>query len=118
MPAPPAKEREEEGCGKTLFCPPSEWMLRIDCHGCDRRKNKFPVGEVTVMLLFVPSSEMVKPAVDQLAVARFEFCCSTNPVEGEGHETFTLVPECVMVSVGAPAVCRREFRLQKPLVTE
>ena len=67
--------------------------------------------------MFVPSLEM-PPLVDQLAVVKFGFCCNVQSVEGYGHKTFTLLPECVMVNVGAPTVCRTEIKLQKPPVTE
>jgi hypothetical protein len=46
-----------------------------------------------VMLLFVPSSEMLKPLVVQFAVFKSEFCCKTNPVEADGHDIVTLLPE-------------------------
>ena len=52
-----------------------------------------------MMKLFVPSLEM-PPLVDQFAVDRLEFCCNTKPVEGYGHEIFTLLPERVMVNIG------------------
>ena len=71
-----------------------------------------------VMLLFVPSSEMVKPLVVQFAVPKSGFCCSTKPAEDDGHEMMTLLAECVTVNVGAPGVCSTEIKLQKPPVTE
>jgi hypothetical protein len=49
--------------------------------GCCSRKNKFPVGEVRVMKLFVPSLEMPLLS-DQLTVVKSEFCCNVQPVEG------------------------------------
>ena len=57
------------------------------------------------MKLFVPSLE-TPPLVDQLAVVKSGFCCKVQSVEGYGHKTFTLLPECVMVNVGARAVPR------------
>ena len=71
-----------------------------------------------VMLLFVVSSEMVKPLVVQLVVARLEFCCSTKPDEADGHEILTVLPECVRLIAGEPGVCTTEMRLQNPLLTE
>ena len=70
------------------------------------------------MLLFVVSSEMVKPLVVQLVVARFEFCCNTKPDEAEGHDMLMLLPECVRDIVGEPVVCTTEMRLQNPPLTE
>lgn len=70
-----------------------------------------------VMKLFVPSLEM-PPLVDQFAVERLEFCCNTKPVEGYGHDIFTLLPECITVNVGEPRVCTTEIKLQNPPVTE
>ena len=70
-----------------------------------------------VMKLFVPSLEM-PPLGVQFAVVKSEFCCNVQPVEGYGHETFTVLPECVMVEVGAPAVCTTEMRLKNPPVSE
>ena len=70
-----------------------------------------------VMKLFVPSLE-TPPLVDQLAVVKSGFCCKVQSVEGYGHKTFTLLPECVMVNVGAPADGTTEIRLQKPPVKE
>ncbi len=89
--------------------------MRTDFYGCDRRKNKFPVGEVMVVKLFVASLEMPTLA-DQLAVDRLEFCCNTKPVDGYGHEIFTLPPECMTVNAGAPTVCTTEIKLQNPPV--
>ena len=70
------------------------------------------------MLLFVPSSEMVKPLVVQFGVLKSEFCCNVKLLEADGHEMITLLPECVTVNVGEPKVCTTEIRLQKPPVTE
>jgi hypothetical protein len=50
------------------------------------------VGEVMVRLLIVPLSEMPL-LVDQLVVVKSEFCCNVQPVEGDGQETVTLLPE-------------------------
>ena len=71
-----------------------------------------------MMLLFVPSSEMVKPLVVQFVVARLEFCCNTKPDEAEGQTMLILLPECVTVIVGEPGVCTTEMRLQNPPLTE
>ena len=60
-----------------------------------------------VMLLIVPLSEM-PPLVDQLVVVKSEFCCNVQPVEGDGQETVTLVPEWVIV-----ATARRAFAPRK-----
>ena len=70
-----------------------------------------------MMKLFVPSLEMA-PLLDQLAVVKSGFCCNVQPVEGYGHEIFTLLPECVMVNVGAPAIWTTEIKLQNPPVNE
>jgi hypothetical protein len=43
------------------------------------------------MLLLVLSSETEEPLLDQLAVPRFVFCHNVQPVEGDGHKTFTIV---------------------------
>jgi len=51
-------------------------------------------------------------------VLKLEFCCKVNPIEGEGQETITLLPECVTVRSGEPAVWTTEIRLQKPPVSE
>ena len=68
--------------------------------------------------MFVPSSEIVKPLVVQLAVFKSEFCCNVKPVKVDGHDTLMLLPECVTVNTGAPRVCTTEIKLQKPPVTE
>ena len=70
------------------------------------------------MLLFVPSSKIVKPLVVQFAVLKSEFCCNVKPLEADGHEMVTLLPECVTVNMGEPMVCTTEIKLQKPPVTE
>src|SRR6266581_496040 len=70
-------------------------------------------------LLIVPLSLMVPTKADQpAALFTLLFCCSTNPVEGEGQETITLVPDRVMVRLGAPGVCATEMRDQNPPVRE
>ena len=76
------------------------------------------MGDVIVMLLFVPLSEMVQPLVAQLPVPTLAFCCKVQPVEGDGQETLTLLPECVMVRSGAPSVCTAAMTPQNPPVSE
>src|SRR5713226_2339200 len=56
-----------------------------------KRKNTFPAGGETVMLLLAPSSEMVKPLVVQLVVLKSEFCCNVQLVKDEGHQTATVL---------------------------
>jgi len=73
---------------------------------------------VTVILLFVPSSETVKPLVIQSGVLKSEFCCNVKSLEDDGQEMVTVFPECVMVNAGAPAVCTTEIKLQNPPVKE
>ena len=46
----------------------------VRCYGYDSRKNKFPVGEVMVIKLFVPPLEMPTLAI-QFAVIRLECRC-------------------------------------------
>src|SRR5665213_1860037 len=84
---------------------------------CFKRKNRLPTGGVMVMKLFMPSLVMPPPG-NQLAVVKSGFCCNVQPVEGYGHETFIVLPDWVMVSVGAPAVCTTAMRLQNPPVKE
>ena len=71
----------------------------ICCAVVVSRKNKFPVGDVMIMKLFVPLLE-TPLLVDQLEVVKSEFCCNVQPVEGYGHDTITLLPERVMVNIG------------------
>ena len=68
--------------------------------------------------MFTPSLEIPPLAVQPPVTARLGFCCNVQPVEGYGHETVTLLPECVMVKGGAPRVCTTEMRLQNPPVSE
>ena len=42
-----------------------------------------------VMLLLIVPAKFDQP----LVLAMLRFCCSTNPVEGDGHETVVLVPD-------------------------
>ena len=54
-------------------------MLLLGFQGFAKRKNKFPVGVVMVMLL-VPLAVLTPPLADQLAgVARLLFCCKVQP---------------------------------------
>ena len=57
------------------------------------------VGDGRVKTLFVPSSE-TPPLADQFAAARFEFWRKVQFVQNDGHDTSTLFPEGLMVSVG------------------
>jgi len=76
------------------------------------------VGGLMLTLLIVPLLLMVPPKADQpAALFTLLFCRSTNP-EGDGQETITLVPDRVMVRLGAPGVCAMEMRDQKPPVSE
>jgi hypothetical protein len=51
------------------------------------------VGGLIVTLLMVPLSMIVPLNVDHpAALFTLLFCCSTNPVEGEGQETMTPCP--------------------------
>ena len=68
-------------------------------YGWNRRKNKFPVVGGMVRFMFVPSSEM-PPLVDQFVVVKSEFCCKVQFVQDDGHDTFTLLLEGLIVSVG------------------
>src|SRR5688572_8739567 len=70
------------------------------------------------MNLFVPSSPTICGAVTQLVVFRSAFCCSVNPVDGEGHEmSAVLAVARRMVSAGAPGVCSAK-RDQNPPTSE
>ena len=37
----------------------------------------------------------------QFVAVKSLFCCKTKPVNKDGHETITTLPECVMVNTGA-----------------
>jgi len=76
------------------------------------------VGEEMVMLIVVLLLFTAKPVVVQLAAFKLPFCCKTKPFEAEGHEIVTLLPECVMLNVGAAVVCTTKIGLQNPTVTE
>ena len=55
-------------------------MLLLGFQGFAKRKNKFPVGVVMLMLL-VPLAVLMPPLADQLAgTARLLFCCKVQPV--------------------------------------
>ena len=58
-----------------------------------------------LMKLFTPSLETPPLGVQLAGTARLEFCCNVQPVEGYGHKTLMVLPDCVMVSNGAPRVC-------------
>jgi hypothetical protein len=61
----------------------------------DRRKNKFPVGEMMVMLL-VPFAVLTPPLADQPAgVAKLLFCRKVQP-DTFCQYTVTLLPEWLM----------------------
>ena len=72
-----------------------------------------------VTVLVVPLSVTVPVKFSQPgALFTAVFCCNTKPVEGEGQEMITLVPERVMVRPGAPGVWTTEMRDQNPPVSE
>ena len=64
-----------------------------------------PDGDEIVMLAIPPFVEMGYPLVVQFVVAKFAFCCRTNTVEEDGHETTMLLPDFVMARFGGPGVC-------------
>ncbi len=63
-----------------------------DGNECDNRKNNFPVGEVRVRLLFIPSLAML-PLGHQVADVKSWLCSNLQVVEGYGQRTFTLLRE-------------------------
>ena len=70
-------------------------------HGLNNRKSRVPVGGEMVSVLFVPSSWIPLVTVLQTGVPRpLPFCCKTQPVEGEGQESATLLPARRMASAG------------------
>lgn len=54
----------------------------------------------------------------QFAAARLLFCCNVQPVDGDGHDTITWLPERVIVKGGAPGVCTTLMSDQNPPVSE
>src|SRR6185295_16649871 len=72
-----------------------------------------------MMSFVVPLSATVSEGDAQFAVARFVFCCRSNPVEGEGQETTTVfVVVRVMVSNGAPGVGTAVMLQKPPLIVD
>jgi hypothetical protein len=81
-------------------------MLLLGFQGFAKRKNKFPVGDVMVMLL-VPLAVLTPPLADQLAgKARLLFCCKRATAGSLATRLMTLLPEWMMVRVGSPACLR------------
>ncbi len=56
---------------------------------------------LTLMDLVVPLSVTVSDGVFQWGELRLVFCCNTNPVKGEGHETIMTAFDWAMFNEGA-----------------
>ena len=57
------------------------------------------------MLAVAPFVVMAYLLAIQFVVAKFEFCCSVQPVAEDGHESTMLLPKRVMAGVGGLGVC-------------
>ena len=60
------KAEQKKMCQQMRFTLPGIYLIAVTfktdgfgaCHGCNSRKNKFPIGGVMMRLLFIPSSAM------------------------------------------------------------
>ena len=76
----------------------SSYFVVID-YGWLSRKNSRDDGEI-VMLLFVPSSDTVPPAVAHPLPLKSAACSSVQPEEGEGHKICIWFPAKLAINVG------------------